>query len=80
MRDALLKKLDIQVGKVLGVGGISVCFEARPCKDSSGVPDPVAVKVSHRAGSEDLVAGMAQVSCFLARHRQFCEAGCPSSL
>lgn len=68
MRNALLKKLDIQVGEILGVGGISVCFEARPRADSSGIPDPVAVKVSHRAGSDDLVAGMAQVSCFLARH------------
>ncbi|BDA43535.1 probable casein kinase I isoform delta [Coccomyxa sp. Obi] len=59
-RKALFKELGILVGEVLGVGGISVCFEARPCEDSSGIPKLLAVKVSHKADSKDFVAGMAQ--------------------
>ena len=65
LRKALLEELDIQVGKLLGVGGISVCFEASPCEDSSAPADLLAVKISHKAGCEDLVADMAQVSCYL---------------
>jgi hypothetical protein len=55
LRGALNNVLDWRVGGVLGIGGISVCFEAQNCERA------VAVKVSHNTANNEFVARVAQV-------------------
>lgn len=55
LRDALNHALGLKVGAVLGIGGISVCFEAQKCEQA------VAVKISHSTANNDFIASVAQV-------------------
>ena len=55
LRGALDNVLDWRVGVVLGIGGVSVCFEAQNHEEA------VAVKVSHSDANNENIARLAEV-------------------